>query len=93
MHAIAGFRPRAGGVSWNRARRGVQRFLARIADWQERERERHSFARLDDRLLADIGLSREQQSRECTMTFWGIVTPSNPHDTKLYRSFPNLRHR
>jgi hypothetical protein len=44
-------------------------------------------------LLADIGLSREQQSHECSAAFWDLVAPSNPHDTKLYRRSPNLRDR
>lgn len=38
--------------------------------WRTRRRERGSLARLDDRLLADIGLTRLDQDRECNKPFW-----------------------
>ncbi len=97
MHAIAGSRPHitnlVWNLFWNRALRRVPEFFVRISEWQQQKRQQYSLARLDDHLLADIGLSREQQSRECSTAFWDLVTPSNPHDTKLYRSFPNLHDR
>jgi uncharacterized protein YjiS (DUF1127 family) len=33
-------------------------------------RQREALARLDDRLLADIGLTREAQMVECSKLFW-----------------------
>jgi uncharacterized protein YjiS (DUF1127 family) len=38
--------------------------------WLWRSRERHALARLDNRLLADIGISREQAMREAVKLFW-----------------------
>jgi uncharacterized protein YjiS (DUF1127 family) len=40
------------------------------AAWCSRARHREALARLDDRLLADIGLTREMQMVECTKLFW-----------------------
>jgi len=34
------------------------------------DRQRQALARLDDRLLADIGLTREAQMVECSKLFW-----------------------
>jgi uncharacterized protein YjiS (DUF1127 family) len=97
MHAIAGSRPHITNLVWNlfrsRVLRGVPQLFVRIGEWRQRKRQRYSLARLDDRLLADIGLSREQQSRECSAAFSDLVAASNPHDTKLYRSLPNLHDR
>jgi uncharacterized protein YjiS (DUF1127 family) len=70
MSAIVDHLPRAGGISWDHALRQCRRLFALIGDWQERNRQLRSLARLDDRLLADIGATREQQSRECAKTFW-----------------------
>ena len=38
--------------------------------WQERSRQRHALARLDDRMLRDIGASRADVERECAKPFW-----------------------
>jgi uncharacterized protein YjiS (DUF1127 family) len=38
--------------------------------WRSRARQRKALARLDDRLLADIGLTREAQMVECSKLFW-----------------------
>jgi uncharacterized protein YjiS (DUF1127 family) len=38
--------------------------------WAERERQRQALARLDARLLADVGISQEQARREATKPFW-----------------------
>lgn len=47
------------------------RSIAKFSEqWRRRRRERASLARLDDRLLADIGLSRVDQDRECNKPFW-----------------------
>jgi uncharacterized protein YjiS (DUF1127 family) len=38
--------------------------------WLERSRQRRALADLDDRLLRDIGLTREEARRECANPFW-----------------------
>jgi len=38
--------------------------------WRRRIRERYRLARLDDRLLADVGLTRVDQDHECGKPFW-----------------------
>jgi uncharacterized protein YjiS (DUF1127 family) len=43
---------------------------ALVAAWRSRARQRQALARLDDRLLADIGLTREAQMVECAKLFW-----------------------
>lgn len=70
MQAITGYRFYIGFGLWARAAHRCRHAFAVLGDWRERERQRHSLARLDDRLLADIGLRREQQDRECTKPFW-----------------------
>lgn len=48
--------------------------LARLCDtllgWVDHSRERHHLARLDDRMLADIGLSRADAWAEQSKRFW-----------------------
>lgn len=38
--------------------------------WQDRARDRHRLASLDDRLLRDIGLSRADVEGEISKHFW-----------------------
>jgi uncharacterized protein YjiS (DUF1127 family) len=38
--------------------------------WRGRARQRKALKRLDDRLLDDVGLSREQARRETAKPFW-----------------------
>lgn len=38
--------------------------------WQDRARQRHMLAGLDDHLLKDIGLSRTDTARESAKPFW-----------------------
>jgi uncharacterized protein YjiS (DUF1127 family) len=38
--------------------------------WTERSRQRRALAELDDRLLRDIGLTRDEARRECANPFW-----------------------
>jgi uncharacterized protein YjiS (DUF1127 family) len=40
--------------------------------WQERARQRHHLASLDDRLLSDMGLSRADAERESAVPFWRV---------------------
>jgi uncharacterized protein YjiS (DUF1127 family) len=38
--------------------------------WMERSRQWRALAELDDRLLRDIGLTRDQARRECANPIW-----------------------
>ncbi|MFT6579701.1 MAG: hypothetical protein ACJAU6_000118 [Alphaproteobacteria bacterium] len=38
--------------------------------WCERRRQRRALARLDDRLLRDIGISKRRAKEESEKTFW-----------------------
>lgn len=53
---------------------GFGSVLARAADtavtWLQRERDRRSLQALDDRLLSDIGVSRDEVEREVSKPFW-----------------------
>jgi uncharacterized protein YjiS (DUF1127 family) len=42
----------------------------RCRDMLERRRQRHALLELDDHLLADIGLTREQALREAGKSLW-----------------------
>ncbi|MGE0723378.1 MAG: DUF1127 domain-containing protein [Alphaproteobacteria bacterium] len=44
--------------------------LRAVIAWQDRARERHQLATLDDRLLRDIGLSRCDIAKEVDKPFW-----------------------
>lgn len=45
-------------------------FAQLLKVWRERNRQRREIARLDDRMLADIGLSRMEATREANKAFW-----------------------
>jgi uncharacterized protein YjiS (DUF1127 family) len=62
--------PRINPVSLKKAMRLYRRARALIAAWQSRASQREALARLDDRLLADVGLTREAQMVECSKLFW-----------------------
>jgi uncharacterized protein YjiS (DUF1127 family) len=38
--------------------------------WQERTRQRHYLAALDDHMLRDMGLARADAERESSKAFW-----------------------
>lgn len=42
----------------------------RVRLWRARSRQRRALARLDDRLLADIGVSRAAARHETAKPFW-----------------------
>ena len=62
--------PRITPVSWNRAMRLYRRARVLVATGRSHARQRQALARLDDRLLADVGLTREAQMVECSKLFW-----------------------
>jgi uncharacterized protein YjiS (DUF1127 family) len=51
-------------------RDAATRALSGLFLWHARARSRATLAGLDDRLLADIGLSRADVARECDKPFW-----------------------
>jgi uncharacterized protein YjiS (DUF1127 family) len=59
---------------WSGAAETAMRFLHRVIDilleWNERARQRRQLARLDDRLLGDLGLSRVDAEQEARKPFW-----------------------
>jgi uncharacterized protein YjiS (DUF1127 family) len=46
------------------------RTLARLGQWRRRSRDRAQLARLDDRMLADIGISRAEAEFLVNKPFW-----------------------
>jgi uncharacterized protein YjiS (DUF1127 family) len=46
------------------------RIVETILAWQERGRQRHMLAALDDHMLRDIGLDRAAARREADKPFW-----------------------
>lgn len=70
MLTLAGRQPRTTLIPWNEVMRVCRRGRAMVAAWRSRARQREALARLDDRLLADIGLTREAQIVECSKLFW-----------------------
>jgi uncharacterized protein YjiS (DUF1127 family) len=77
MPAIARRLPLAGSSPLISVFRQIHRVIAIVADWHARARECRSLAWSDDRLLADIGLSREQQAEKCSISFWEVMLASN----------------
>jgi uncharacterized protein YjiS (DUF1127 family) len=60
------------GFEWLWQRPSV--WLAKINDDYERSHQRRQLLELDDRLLADVGLSREQAAEETCKSSWIRVT-------------------
>ncbi|MGE4527132.1 MAG: DUF1127 domain-containing protein [Rhodospirillaceae bacterium] len=59
--------PARRGFSWTA---WAMRVLGLIGTWESRIAERRALARLDDRLLCDIGRSRLEALEECAKPFW-----------------------
>jgi uncharacterized protein YjiS (DUF1127 family) len=73
MPAIARRLPLADALSSISVVRRCRQVYDLLAEWQTIAKERASLARLDDRLLADIGLTREQRALECAKSLWSIA--------------------
>ena len=41
-----------------------------IASWIHRTHQRGALARLDDRMLKDVGITRNEAEHECAKPFW-----------------------
>lgn len=50
--------------------KSVYQITKKIKYWMERSHQRKQLAKLDDRMLNDIGLSREQVKKEISQPFW-----------------------
>lgn len=48
----------------------LRRFRATFRTWLKRHRDRQALSRLDDRLLRDIGLTRDEAERQWAKPFW-----------------------
>ena len=62
--------PRINPVSLKKAMRLYRQARALVTAWRSLARQREALARLDDRLLADVGLTRQAQMMECSKLFW-----------------------
>ncbi len=59
----------SGGIA-GAALPAMERWLGLIWQWNERARQRRALAKLDNRPLSDIGLSRADADREACKPFW-----------------------
>jgi uncharacterized protein YjiS (DUF1127 family) len=57
-------------VSTDTLRPRPNQIVQTLRMWLWRSRERHVLARLDNRLLADIGISQAEAMREAVKLFW-----------------------
>lgn len=62
LRPAAGFAGTLGGA--------VRRAVGTVLLWQQRARERHALATIDDHGLKDLGLSRADVARESDKPFW-----------------------
>lgn len=46
------------------------RFAATVTKWERQRRSRVNLSQLDDRMLKDVGLTRDQADREIKRYFW-----------------------
>jgi len=55
---------------WDALMQPIRHMAHEVDGWIERSRQRRALQDLDDRLLNDIGLSRDEATRECAKLFW-----------------------
>jgi uncharacterized protein YjiS (DUF1127 family) len=62
----------AGGMAILRHPRGslIARSVSLLLAWIERSRQRRALGELDDHLLCDIGVTRDEARREAIRPFW-----------------------
>jgi uncharacterized protein YjiS (DUF1127 family) len=48
----------------------LRRGVGLLRRWRERSRQRQQLARLDRRMLRDIGVTPDEAERECNKPFW-----------------------
>ena len=58
-------RDRSAGVA-----ESLRRWVGLVRRWRERSRQRQQLARLDRRMLRDIGITPDEAERECNKPFW-----------------------
>ena len=71
--SIGTYRPGAAAQEWrvsNDPRRLTRGLLAALGCWYQRSRQRTALGALDDRLLDDVGLDRDDVAREVGKPFW-----------------------
>lgn len=57
-------------LSWRTSRYSLQQLWQLLRIWQQRARTRRQLATLDDRLLADAGISHGERMEELRKPFW-----------------------
>ena len=66
MLTVVERQPQITSLSWSKISHLCEQASALAATWRSRARQRRALARLDDRLLADVKLTREAQMAECS---------------------------
>lgn len=70
-HRSPSLQPTIKGADFRHSQRSSIGWLATVLwTWQQRMIQRINLADLDDRLIADIGLTRGQVAREASKPFW-----------------------
>ena len=66
--------------------------ISRLRRWRDLSRQRRALARLDDRILKDIGVRHEDAAVEAQRHFWDDPSASGAGDTHKfgYRFFGQL---
>ena len=59
---------------WSPGMRSCRNMARTVHGWIERSRQRRALRDLDDHLLDDIGLSRDEAMQECAKLFWQTYT-------------------
>ena len=70
MLTLVQHRPRMAEISWEGVLRICRGARRAVAVWRARSRQRDSLFRLNNHLLADIGITREARIAECAKPFW-----------------------
>jgi uncharacterized protein YjiS (DUF1127 family) len=57
-------------ISWSKLIGFYHRARQQVETWRSRRRQLGALSRLYDRMLADLGLTREQEIAACSKLFW-----------------------